>query len=109
MMAFVFMLFIQSECESLFVTATQNLNDFRNFLALVLFVATRNGVFDTVADMIAENFLFGTAQGRSHRRNLRDNIDAVAAIFNHAGKTTHLALYAFEPFQHGDFGFFLHT
>ena len=49
------------------VCSPQNVHDFGNLFALFVFVAAGDGVFDAVAHMIAEDFLFGAAQRRPHR------------------------------------------
>ena len=91
------------------VCPSQNIHDFGNLLALFAFVAAGDGVFDAVAHMVPQNFLFGAAECGAHGGNLGDNVNAVAVFLDHAEQAANLALNATEPFQHGGFGFFLHA
>jgi hypothetical protein len=99
----------QDRTAQLSATAAQHFDDLGDLFALVLLVAAGDGVFDAMADVIAQDFFFGATQGRPHRRNLGEDVDTIAAVLNHAGQATNLAFYAFEPFQHGSLCVFLHT
>jgi len=66
------------------VSATQNVDDLGYFFALLSLVAAGYSVFNTVAYMIAEDFLFGAAERGADRRNLGYDIDAVTVFFHHA-------------------------
>ena len=46
------------------------------------------------ADVVLEDLLLGAAQSRPHRRDLGDDVDAVAVVLDHAGEPAHLALDA---------------
>jgi len=94
---------------ALAVRPSQNVHDFGNLLALFAFVAAGYGVLDAMADMIAEDFLFGTAQRGAHGGNLGDDIDAVAVLLDHADNAADLALNAVQSFQDRDFCFVLHS
>ena len=41
-----------------------------------------------------------TAQRRTHRRDLRDHVDAISVLFDHARETAHLTFDALQAFQH---------
>jgi len=56
-------------------------------------------VLDTVGDVVAQNFLLDPPQRRPHRADLRDDVDAVAVVLDHAGETAHLALDAAQSFD----------
>jgi P-type Cu+ transporter len=54
--------------------------------------------------MIGQNFLLGAPQRGAHSRELGHDIDAIAVVFDHAGKAAHLALDPPQPFQHRSLG-----
>jgi hypothetical protein len=59
-------------------------------------------------DMLAQYFLFHLAQRRARRRDLRDDVDAVAVGLDHAGDTADLAFEAAKPFQRRGLAVFFH-
>lgn len=88
--------------------AAENIDDFRYLLALVFFVATCDGVLNTVAHVVTQDFFFSTAQSCPHGGNLSYNINAVTVFLNHAAEAPDLPLDAVEPFQYRGFCFFVH-
>lgn len=72
--------------------ATDDRHQFLDLAALLRLVAGRNGVFDAMADVVAKNFLFEPAQRGADRGDLRHDVDAVAILFDHAGKSADLSL-----------------
>jgi hypothetical protein len=94
---------------ALSVAALENIYDFGDLPALILFVAAADRMFDAMAHMIAQDFLLRPPQRRPHRRNLRDDVDAVAALFHHAGQAAHLAFNAVEAFPDSGLGVVLHN
>jgi P-type Cu+ transporter len=56
-------------------------------------------VLDAMSDVVAQDFLLGASQRRAHRRDLRDDVDAVAVVFHHAGKPAHLPLDALQALE----------
>src|SRR5580693_5736398 len=54
-----------------------------------------------MGDMIAQDFLLGAPQRRAHGRDLRDDVDAIAVVLDHAAEAADLALDAFEPLESG--------
>lgn len=89
--------------------STQHFHDFGDLFPLVALVAACNGVLDTVGDVIAKDHFLGATQRRSHRRDLRCDIDAVAILLDHPGQPTDLPFYAPEPSQYGGSGILLHA
>ena len=49
-------------------------------------------MLDAVRDMVAQDFLLDPAQGGARRRNLRDHVNAITVILDHAGEAANLAL-----------------
>src|SRR6266851_1593080 len=90
---------------NLAIAAAQHIDELAHLLALLALVAAGDGVLDAMRDVILEDFLLRPPQRRAHRRNLRDDIDAVAIILDHAGEPAHLALDAAEPPQARGLGF----
>jgi hypothetical protein len=56
-------------------------------------------VSNSVRHVVAQNFLLGPAQRRPHRRDLRDDVDTIALVFDHTVESAHLALDAVEPLE----------
>jgi hypothetical protein len=50
--------------------------------------------------MVSKNFLFGAPQRGANGRKLRHDIDAIAIVIDHAGKSAHLSLDPSQPFEH---------
>jgi hypothetical protein len=59
--------------------------------------------------MVAEDFFLDPAQGGPNSRHLRDDVDAISILLNHARESANLACYAAEAFKAGGFGCLLHT
>ena len=55
-----------------------------------------NRVLHAMGDVITEDFLLEAPQGCTHGRDLRNDVDAIAVLVNHAGKAAHLP---FDPVQ----------
>jgi hypothetical protein len=49
-------------------------------------------VLDAVLNMVLEDFLLDPPQRGAHRRDLRDDVDAIAVALDHASDSAHLAL-----------------
>ena len=54
--------------------------------------------------MIGEDFLLGAAQRRAHRRELGDDVDAIAVVLDHAREAAHLALDPVQALEHRRLG-----
>ena len=51
----------------------------------------------------------GISSGRPRRRDLRDDVDAIAAVLDHAGEAANLALHPVQPFQDGSLDLCAHA
>lgn len=61
------------------VGAAHDVHQLGDLAALLGAAAGRDRMLETMRHVIAQNLLFGTPQRRPYRRNLGDNVDAVAA------------------------------
>jgi len=66
-------------------------------------------MLDAMRDMVAQDFLFDSAQRRAHRGNLRDDVDAVAVVLDHAREPAHLAFDTVETLERGGLVIGSHT
>ncbi len=78
--------------------AAHHVHQLGHLAPLVGFVAARDRMRDAMRHMVAQDFLLDAAQRRAHRGDLRDDVDAIAVVLDHAGEPAHLALDAVEPF-----------
>jgi len=74
--------------------SAQHSSELSHFAPLVGFVAGRDRVLNAVRDMVCEDFLLRPSKRGSNSRNLRNDVDAIAVILNHAGEASDLA---FDP------------
>ena len=65
-------------------------------------------LFDAMSDVIAQDLLFYASQRGTHGRNLGNDVDAVATLFDHASEAAHLALDAAQAFDAGISGCLVH-
>jgi len=65
-------------------------------------------VGDAMRDMLAQNFLLDAAKRRAHRADLRDDVDAIAVVIDHARKPAHLTLDAAQPLHRRRLAVLLH-
>src|SRR5579862_2877211 len=82
------------------IAAREHVNQFADLAPLLALIARSNRVLDAMRHMIGQNFFLGLAQGGPCRRELRDDVDAVAVILDHARQTAHLPLDPSEAFEH---------
>ena len=75
----------------------QHIDQLVDLAALLTAVAAGDRVLDAVADMILQNLLLDPPQRSAHRRNLREDVDAVAIALDHTGDPAYLALDSIEP------------
>src|SRR5436190_22062404 len=59
--------------------------------------------------MISKHFFLDAAERGAHRRNLRDDIDAIAVLVNHFGQAANLALDPAQAFLAGCLDVFSHA
>src|ERR1700722_15382238 len=91
------------------VASRNDLHQLGDLAPLLGLIARRDRLFDAMGGVIGEDFLFGAAQRRAHRRKLRDDVDAIAVVLDHAREPTNLALDPLQPFQHRCLGNCLHA
>src|SRR4051812_8894281 len=84
-------------------------HQFRYLCALIRLVATRNRVFDAMRHVILEHFFLDAPQRRTDRRDLGDDIDAIAVLVHHPGQAAHLALDAVQTLLTGRLDVFSHA
>lgn len=68
------------------------IHQFGNLAALISLVAGRNGMFNAVTDMIAQQFVFHPPKRGANGCDLGDHIDAIAILIHHSGQAAYLAL-----------------
>lgn len=90
------------------VGSTDNCHQFRDLGTLIGLIATRNRVFDTMRHVIPEHFFLHTPKRGADRRDLRDDIDAVAILIHHLGQAADLALNPAQAFLTGCLDVFAH-
>ena len=95
--------------DSLAVGATHHVHQLGDLATLLDLVARGDRAFDAVGDVIAQDFLLGAAQCRTHGRDLRDDVDAVAIVLDHPVEAANLALDAFEPLEGGSLDIVAHA
>ena len=66
-------------------------------------------MLDAVRDVVGEDFLLGAAQRGARRRELGDDVDAIAVVLDHTREPAHLALDALEPLHHRRLGIRSHV
>ena len=81
----------------------QNLHWLCNLLALIVLVAARDCVLDAMVDLVFQDFFFRSPEGRTDGRNLGDDVDAIAIVFQHFGDSANLTLDAVETPQRRGF------
>jgi hypothetical protein len=91
------------------IGTSQDLDQFRDFGALLFRIAAGNGVFDAMAYVILQDQFLDPTQGCADRSDLRHNVDAVAILLDHAGEAAHLTLDAVEALQTVAFRILLHA
>jgi hypothetical protein len=97
----------RARCSAL--RAREDIHQFRNLPALLGLVAALDRAFDAVADMVAQDFVLDLAECGAHRRQLRENVDTIALVLNHAGKPADLPCNSVEAFERFGLGFLLHA
>ena len=74
--------------------SAQHAGEFSHFAPLLGFVAGCDCPFDAMRDMVGEDFFLGATQCSADRRELGHDVNAIAVIFDHAGKAPNLT---FDP------------
>jgi hypothetical protein len=76
--------------------------------ALPCAVATVDRMLDAMGNVIAKDLLLDPPKGRTRRRNLCDDVDAIAVLIDHAREAANLSLDPFEASQARRLGLNLH-
>src|SRR3974390_1872500 len=90
---------IQLDIIPLAFGAAHDVHQLFDLAPLIGLVAGGGSVPHAVRDGIAQHFFLETPQRRAHRRDLGDDVDAVAIVLDHARNAAHLALDAVQPFR----------
>jgi hypothetical protein len=85
--------------DKLSIGTTHHRHEFFDFAALLGLVARRDGMIDAMRDVITQDLLLDAAQRRAHRRDLCDDVDAIAVVVHHAGETANLTLDTAQAFR----------
>ena len=91
------------------VRPRQHVDQLAHLAALVGLVAGRDRVLDTMGDVIAQDFLLDPAQRRPRRRDLGDDVDAIAVVLDHAGEAADLSLDPVQALEHRRLGIRSHA
>lgn len=97
-----------SETTSPFREA-EHVHQLGDLAALIGAVARGDGALHAMRNMVAQDLLLHPAQGRAHRGNLRDDVDAIAVVRHHARQAAHLAFDPLQPFFNRRLGFLVHA
>jgi len=89
--------------------SAENFHDLSQFLALILLVTAGNRVLNAMRDVVTENLFLGAPKCCPDRRNLGDDVDAIAILVDHPGEASNLAFDTIEPSSHGRLCFILHA
>lgn len=88
---------------------TDGLDQFLDLRPLVGDVPRRKRAGHTMENVVAQDFLLGPLQGGPDRRDLRDNIDAVAIAPDHSRDPANLSRNPVEPLQNGRLCWLAHS
>src|SRR5207248_4066731 len=84
-------------------------HQFRYLLALIGLVAAGDRAFHAMRHVILQHFFLDAAKRRAHRRNLRDNVDAIAVLVDHLREAADLALDPAQALLTGSLDVFSHA
>jgi P-type Cu+ transporter len=90
------------------VRPADHVYQFRYLLTLIRLVAARDRAFDAMRYVIPQHFFLDPAERGAHRRDLRDNVDAVTVLVDHLGEAADLALDPAQAFLTGSLDVFPH-
>ena len=68
---------------------------------MALGIAVSNRLFHTMCRVVLKEFVFDLSERRLDRLNLRQDVDTVPALLDHAGDAAHLALNSPEAGNDG--------
>src|SRR5258708_17529561 len=78
--------------DRLALGAAHDVHQLFDLSPLIGLVAGGDGMLDAMGDVIAQDLLLDAPKRGPHRRNLRDDVDAIAILIDHARDAAHLAL-----------------
>ena len=81
--------------------APEHVHQLGDLLALIGLVAARDRVLDPMRDLILQHFILEPAQRRGHGGAMRDDVDALTVLVDHAREPAHLAFDPVETFLAG--------
>lgn len=79
--------------------AGYNVHQLNNLAPLLSPTSGGDGILDAMGDMVLQDFFFRAPKRRAHRGDLRDDINAIAIVFDHTDKAADLALDPAEPLK----------
>ena len=68
----------------------EDLHEFRDLLALIGFIARRNGVVYAMRDMILQHFGLDARERSAHGRELRHQLNAIAILVDHLREAVYI-------------------
>jgi hypothetical protein len=74
------------------VGSANDVHQIGNLLTLIGLVAAGDRPFDAMRHVIPQHFFLDAAERGAHRRDLRDNVDAIAVLVDHFGQAANLTL-----------------
>src|SRR5215831_4609629 len=86
------------------VAARDDVHQLVHFAPLLGLVAGCNRVLNAMRGMIGEDLFLGAPQRGPYRRELGNDVDAIAIVPDHARQPAHLALDPPQPFEHRSLG-----
>src|SRR6266702_7150746 len=79
--------------------AGYDFHQFGNLSPLFGAIARDDRILDTMSDMIAQDFFLRASKRRTHRGDLRNDVDAIPIFFDHPGETANLAFDPVKSFK----------
>src|SRR2546423_14756813 len=83
--------------------ASEQLDQFSRLLALLLGIATDDRAFDAMMKVALEHFGLDPRERRPNGLQLRQDVDAVAVLFDHARNAAHLAFDSAQAIEQSAF------
>src|SRR6266446_5683467 len=91
------------------VGAADHGHQLRDLFALVGLVAAGDRVLDAMRHVVPQHFLLDAPKRGPHRRDLGDDVDAIAVLVDHLGEAADLALDPAETLLTGCLDVFSHA
>jgi hypothetical protein len=92
---------IQVDSCTLTLGPAYDIHELLDFPALIALVAGRDGMLDTMRDVVAQYLLLDAPQSRPDGRYLRDDVDAISIFPDHAGNAADLPFDSIQSFRAG--------